>query len=152
MFLISFCWGNSALPFGDGLTRDVQRLCKLLLRKTALFAQCVEFFRQCHGSSFRKKHSVSVRKMPCIAVDNCATVGSNEDFLRKTVLFLPILPCGGGKRQRRAKNRPNWNLFGQFWFSSVPRRGRSSFQAPRAACGFQPAGRQACRSAGRAAF
>ena len=30
-------------------------------------------------------------------------MGSNEDFWRKTVLFSPILPCGGGKRQRRTK-------------------------------------------------
>ena len=43
--------------------------------------------------------------MPCIAVDNCATVGSNEDFLRKTVLFLPILPCGG-KAPAESKKSP----------------------------------------------
>ena len=47
-----------------------------------------------------------------------------------------------GKAPAESKNRPNRNLFGQFWFSSVPRRGRSSFQAPRAACAFQPAGVQ----------
>ena len=36
MFLISFCWGNSALPFGDGLVAHADRvgelpLCQMLL-------------------------------------------------------------------------------------------------------------------------
>ena len=43
-FLISFCLGNTALPFGDRLTRDVQLIGQFLLTPACLAAEQGNFF------------------------------------------------------------------------------------------------------------
>ena len=39
MFLISFCWGNSGLPFGNCFVADADLLGELKLRQMLFFAQ-----------------------------------------------------------------------------------------------------------------
>ena len=43
-FLISFCLGNTLLPFGYGLPHDIELDCKFLLRESFGFSDCFDIF------------------------------------------------------------------------------------------------------------